>query len=77
MREEKREADGDIGTVQVYGAVMEGKKIDRLDLDWEIEIFGEGFFGIFVGEILRFFRLGFGLGGFWREGEKFFFSTKN
>lgn len=49
---------------------MEGKKIDRLDLDWEIEIFVEGFFGIFLGwdldwEVFRWW------------GEKFFFSTKN
>ena len=36
--------------MQLYEAVMEGKKIDRL---------------------------GFGLGDFWREGVKFFFSTKN
>ena len=54
--------------MQLYEVVMEENKIGRLDLDWEIEIFVERFFG--------FFRLGFGLGDFWREGEKFFFSAK-
>ena len=28
--------------MQVYGVVMEGKKLERLELDWEIEIFVEG-----------------------------------
>ena len=49
---------------------MEGKKIDRLELDWEIEIFVEGFFGIILGWDLDWEV-------FWREEEKFFFSTKN
>lgn len=55
LREERREADGDIGTVQLYWVVMEESKIDRLYLDWEIEIFVEGLrfllrdFGIFLG----------------------------
>ena len=31
----------------LYEVVMEGKKIDRLDLDWEIEIFVEGFWDFF------------------------------
>ena len=47
MREERREADGDIGTVQLYEVVMEEKKIDRLDLDWEIEIFVGRFWDFF------------------------------
>ena len=38
---------GDIGTVQLYEVVMEENKIDRLELDWEIEIFVGRFFGIF------------------------------
>ena len=59
------EADGIYWKMLLYEAVIEGKKIDRLELDWEIEIFG--------GRFWDFFRLG----GFWREGEKFFFSTKN
>lgn len=54
---------GDIGTVQLYEVIMEGNKLDRLRfLLRDFGIFVEGFFG---------------LGDFWREGEKFFFSTKN
>ena len=48
----------------LYEVVMEGKKIDRLDLDWEIEIFVEGFWD--------FFRLG----GFLEGGGKVLFLHK-
>lgn len=45
---------------------MEENKIDRLDLDWEIEIFGGRFFGFF-----------FRLGGFLEGGGKVLFLHKN
>ena len=56
---------------------MEGNRLDRFWDFVERLRFLEGDFGILLDRFWDFFRLGFGLGGFWREGEKFFFSTKN